>query len=330
VRPVLEGAFKDLKRSTAPNGKPLHGLVVARDDRLTRDGRHLEDAIEVVEYHDRPIIDVKGNLDLLTKNGRNMARVRVTMLNDQSSSTSERVADKHYANALRGIPTGGRRPFGWNKDKRTLRKREAKLLKETVAAIKEGVGLHTIERKWFEAGVLSSLGNPMRRPVIRNILLNPRIAGIRTYRQPGKPLYEHYLKDAEGNPIMGQWEPILTIEEWQELIAILASPDRPEAGKDLGRYKYLSSGYISCGECAGKLEGHSGGRNGYYQYSCNHLGCGKVSGSGKTIDRLVTEAVHDYFADYQVSTNEEPWPKADDSQITRYQLMKNPGQRPMS
>ncbi|MFJ8110670.1 recombinase family protein [Streptomyces sp. NPDC096132] len=63
IRPVFEGALDDLKRGTAPDGQRLDGLIVYDIDRLTRDNRHLEDAIEVVENFHRPIIDITGTLE---------------------------------------------------------------------------------------------------------------------------------------------------------------------------------------------------------------------------------------------------------------------------
>lgn len=109
IRPIFEGALEDLKRGVAPNGERLDGLIVYDLDRLTRDNRHLEDAIDVVVHHRRPILDTTGSVDLLTENGRSMARVLVAMSNKQSADTARRVARKHLAMQLAGIPTGGRR-----------------------------------------------------------------------------------------------------------------------------------------------------------------------------------------------------------------------------
>ncbi|WP_308283682.1 recombinase family protein [Streptomyces glomeratus] len=75
IRPVFEGALEDLKRGTTPDGQRLDGLIVYDIDRLTRGNRHLEDAIEVVENFRRPIIDITSTLDLLTDNGRIVARL---------------------------------------------------------------------------------------------------------------------------------------------------------------------------------------------------------------------------------------------------------------
>ncbi|MEU4212771.1 recombinase family protein [Streptomyces sp. NPDC026206] len=129
VRPVFEGALEDLKSGRAPNGERLDGLIVYDIDRLTRDNRHLEDAIDVVERHRRPIIDITGSLDLLTDNGRATARVVVAMANKQSADTARRVRRKHRALEREGVPTGGARPFGWNSDKRTLHPEESEHLR---------------------------------------------------------------------------------------------------------------------------------------------------------------------------------------------------------
>ncbi|MER7872184.1 recombinase family protein [Streptomyces solisilvae] len=91
IRPVFEGALENLKSGAAPNGERLDGLIVYDIDRLTRDNRHLEDAIEVVENFRRPIFDITGTLDLLTDNGRTVARLLVTVANKSSSDTARRV-----------------------------------------------------------------------------------------------------------------------------------------------------------------------------------------------------------------------------------------------
>src|SRR3954469_7478047 len=97
IRPVFEAALEDLKRGQTPDGKRLDGLVVYDIDRLTRDNRHLEDCIEVVEHFDRPIIDITGTLDLLTDNGRTVARIVVATYNKQSADAGRRIRRKHQA-----------------------------------------------------------------------------------------------------------------------------------------------------------------------------------------------------------------------------------------
>ena len=111
VRPVFEAALEDLKRGRTPDGQRLDGLIVYDIDRLTRDNRRLEDCIEVVQHFGRPIIDITGTLDLLTDNGRTVARIVVATYDKQSADTARRVKRKHRALEQAGIPTGAGGPL---------------------------------------------------------------------------------------------------------------------------------------------------------------------------------------------------------------------------
>lgn len=323
IRPKYEMALADLKlgyiknlTEIAPVGTPVHGMVFPRDDRLVRDPRQLEDAIEVVEYYDRPIIDVKGSLDLLTKNGRNMARMRVTMLKDQSDSASERMADSHYARAIRGIPVGGNRAFGWANDKRTFILREAALIRKAARDVLKGVAAYTICSKWTEKGIVTPEGNPWQRRAFVLMITSPRMVGWRVYGPADKPLHERYLKDADGNPVRGQWEPILDEPTWRAVVEILVGPDRSKTQQEVGVIKYfLAGGRIVCGVCGGKL---AGGAKPYgrFDYACKPPavdgGCGKVCGSGIAIDELITQLLHARLAQQEIIVEATPWPKLED------------------
>ncbi|MGW1883938.1 recombinase family protein [Streptomyces sp. NPDC001970] len=166
VRPVFEGALEDLKSGWTPDGQRLDGLIVYDIDRLTRDNRHLEDAIDVLERYRRPIIDINGSLDLLTENERAAARVVVAMSNKQSADTARRVRRKHRALECEGIPTGGARPFGLLDDKRTLHPVESKHLREAALGILGGAPVRAYTVRWNEDGVTTPRGStwsPTRR-----------------------------------------------------------------------------------------------------------------------------------------------------------------------
>jgi site-specific DNA recombinase len=199
IRPVYEGALQDLKRGIAPNGEPLDGLIVYDLDRLTRDNRHLEDAIDVVEHCGKLITDINLALDLFSDMGRSNASFLVTAKAMQSTDTARRVRDKHEAIAMVGIPVGGSRPFGWNQDKRTLCQEEVKLLQQARKDILLGIGIHTICREWNDAGVKAPKGHTWCHQTLRNVLLNPRLAGYRVYRG-------QICRDYDGKPVMGQYK----------------------------------------------------------------------------------------------------------------------------
>lgn len=311
-RPVYEGAIRDLKKGHDPNGTIIHALAVVFDHRLTRDMRHLQDAKEVVEYHDRPIVDLSGILNLLTEEGRENADYQVKASAIYSRTVSVQGKISHAARARAGIPAGGQRPFGFMADKRTHKEDEVKILRETAGwLLDDAIQMHTVEQKWYDAGFRTSKGGRIPKKTIKNILLNPRIAGIRPYRQPGKPLWERYLQGSDGKPIKGQWDAVLEWDEWQKLVFLLTDENRPFAGQYQGQIKYLYSPILRCGECGGRISGQSKGGDAF-DYACKNPGCGKVAGSGRAIDKLLTPIVLGVLSQRSVTVEAVPWEKADE------------------
>lgn len=338
IRPVFEGALRDLKAGRAPNGEPLDGLMVYDIDRLTRDPRHLEDAIEVVEQYHRPIIDITGTLDLLTDNGRVLARVVTAMSNKSSADTSRRVKRKHRAMQKAGIPTGGPRPYGWKKDRRTLEPDEAQNLRDAAPRLLAGTATASmIVAQWNLGGILSASGNRWTLQTFKQVMRNPRICGYRTRyaitfdpetgveRRRAVPVY-----DDEGKPVMGQQEPILTVEQWQAIDDLFENGPKREPGSN--SRVYLLSGTLRCGKngCGTKLRSlkASPGRKkpeGYFEYMCPSSrtgpGCGGVSINGQDADALVKKMI---IAKHELEANERDavaaagdWPRESELQRVR-------------
>ena len=233
IRPRFDEMIKCMQQGVAPNGEPVNGLIVADIDRMTRDHRHLEDAIDVAIHHGKAFIDITGSLDLFTASGQDNARFLVTVKGRQSTNTSIRVSNIHYDMAVAGIPVGGSRPFGWNDDKRTLHPVESKLIRKAREDILfGGIGIHTVCREWRQAGIKTPKGRDFVRQVVREVLLSPRLAGYRVYR-------EEICLDHDGKPVMGQYEPILTVGEWEELRDFLTDPGRHTQSVHAGGRKYF-------------------------------------------------------------------------------------------
>ncbi|MEU9246821.1 recombinase family protein [Streptomyces sp. NPDC048385] len=320
IRPVFEGMLGDLKKGATSTKffTPLNGFLPSTDidgaivydvDRLTRDNRHLEDAIETVEFFSRPIIDITGTLDLLTENGRDMARVMVTMAGKQSAATSRRVKNIHNAMAREGIPVGGTRPFGWKADKRTADPEEKKLIGDAARDLLDGVNVHTVLKQWKKQGVHTPRGNFWVRSTFIHMITSPRMVGWRVHGPESQPLHERYARDSEGNPIKAQYEALLDEKIWRAVVELLKGPDRPGAGVALGKLKYMCSGIIRCGNCGAKLRGNAKAKNGH-EYVCD--GCHKVTGSGRAIDKLITELVLARLEQEQLAVPVARWPKADE------------------
>ncbi|MFC8074660.1 recombinase family protein [Streptomyces sp. NPDC057307] len=320
IRPVFEGMLSDLKKGRTESkhftpadgfGKltQVDGSVVYDIDRLTRDHRNLADAIEVVEYYHRPILDIRGSLDLLTDNGRSAAWYILNARASSSSDTSRRLKDSHLSRAKHGIPVGGNRAFGWADDKRTLVHKEAVQIRAAARLLLAGVGAHTIVNKWNAMGRLTSQGNLWRRRTFVLMITSPRMVGYRVYGPKDVPHHMRYLTDDEGNPIKGQYESILDEHTWHSVVDLLAGPDRPGAGVSQASLKYMCTGRIRCGNCGSNLRGTAKPNN-RHDYSCDV--CHKVAGSGIAIDDLVTKLIFARLAEQELVMTDTPWSGADE------------------
>ncbi|MFB7662984.1 recombinase family protein [Kitasatospora sp. NPDC056138] len=303
IRPVLEGAFEDLKQGVAPNGQRIDGLIVPDLDRLTRDNRHLEDAIEVVENFGRPIIDITGTLDLLTDNGRTVARLLVTVFNKSSSDTARRVKRKHRAMKEAGISTGGTRPTGWNSDKRTLHPTESKVLRSAIDRVFEGASPFTLAGEWNRKGFTTPKGNKWTGYTVRFVLRHPRICG-HSYRTVSnfdaltgaENRRIEVVRDEEGSPIVGNWDALASPAEWAALVEILG--DNPEPGNGHNARKHQSTGTLRCdkNDCGSLLRAMKAPKRAkkpddFFYYTCpsksSGKGCGGITIPGKEVDEAV-------------------------------------------
>jgi site-specific DNA recombinase len=156
----------------------------------------------------------------------------------------------------------------------------------------------------------------------RQVFRNPRLVGWRIYR-------EEIIRDVEGQPVLGQWEPILTVPEWEALQAELDSPERTKGiawqkGQKMLR-KYLLSGLARCEACsAATLRGNATRRNGRrpsHMYACN--ACGKIAISGPALDGYVTDVYLGRMARMAeaAQVSPEPWPG--EAELTRVQEQMN-------
>ncbi|GAB4002698.1 recombinase family protein [Nocardioides ultimimeridianus] len=142
-RPVWAEALRRLRTGEAKR------LMVYDLDRLARDPRDLEDAIEVVEHYVAEIRSATASeIDLFTETGRMNARLLVMIANKASADTARRVKRQKKQRLTEGKPPGSRyRTFGYNVTKRA---RDGK---------KPGCGLSTRRRP--RSSGRSSSGSPL-------------------------------------------------------------------------------------------------------------------------------------------------------------------------
>lgn len=311
VRPEWESLLTALRRGEC------NALAVPDIDRATRDPRTLEDLIDVVEQYGVYVVSITGNIDLTTDAGISAARTLINQRNQESRNTSRRVAIGKRRAALAGKNSGGpKRAFGWRKDRVTINKREAAHLRREVPRILAGVSPLTLAQEWNERKIPTVTGMQWRGGTIRNMYLAPRMCGWVKYRG-------EILKDKDGNPVRGRWQPILTEEEYASVCAAWTrSKDDPASrlgAKGRGyRTIYLLSPFVRCGKCNARMIGTQRrdprSKELHEIYRCpskGNGGCGGVARMAEPINEYIKALVIAEQQKIQFRKLEElpPWPK---------------------
>lgn len=227
VRPGWREMLDDLATGRAD------GLLALDLDRACRDPRDLEDLIDVIEARTPriPVASVTGSLSLATDSDITMARIMVAVANKASRDTSRRVKRARLRQAREGRNgTGGRRPYGFDNDRVTIRADEAAEIVKAADALLAGVSLAQITADLRDRRVPTVTGAEWSTRSLRDILRRPRTAGLMVHQ--GEVL--------EG--VDAPWEPILTRDVWAAVCAVLDDPKRrtsPGKHPSVARVRHL-------------------------------------------------------------------------------------------
>jgi len=258
-------------------------LICWHTDRLYRRLRDLVDLVEIAESKALRIASVRAaDLDLSTPAGRMLAGMlgHAQRYEIEQKSARQVAANVQARNAGRMPWT--RRPYGYDLQdgEITVVPAEADELRAAAQLALDGASLASIARDLNARGVTTTLGGPWSVNALKRLLVNPRHAGLVTYRG-----------DLTGE---GAWEPIFDRVTHEQLLATLADPARRTAADT--RTKHLLSGLAICGRCGGPLYAspyqgkakYQGKANRYLIYRCRtpHLGR-----RADYVDEVVVETV---------------------------------------
>jgi hypothetical protein len=140
---------------------------------------------------------------------------------------SERSRDERAQRRERGLPNGGTRPFGWEKDGIAEHPVEMPALRKGVRDALAGVAIKAISRDWSEAK-----GATVGTSTVRRVLLSERLRG----------------RLADGKPAV--WDAVVTDDEAAALRGILTARQR---GTNLPTQ--LQTGLAGCGVCGSTVRG---------------------------------------------------------------------------
>lgn len=268
-------------------------VVAYAMDRMTRNMGDLEKLIVLCEETGVGVATVDGDIDLTTEMGRMIARIlgAVARAEIEIKGRRQRLANAERA-AQGEAHRGGVRPFGYMDDRVTINPAEAKAIKKAAKDVLAGVPLTVIAAEWADAGLVSSRAEKAwekgARPTyagwtargVRNVLTNPRNAGIRVYN---------------GERVgAGKWKPILDLETLLRVNEYLTDPGRKRGKSRGGRTpQTLLTGILRCEVCKGTVRAATRNDRGtlYPTYACR-LGCVHVDrneADGWVLGKVITE-----------------------------------------
>ena len=226
------------------------GVLVWNLDRLSR---RLVDRLtfrELATSHGVRLATKDYELDLASIDGQMMFLINGVVAEAEIRRKDERQASEIAAMIRRGDEyPGGKRPFGFKKrtyaerGRRVVRYRdhepkEADAIRHAASEYLSGRSWLSICREFNEAGILSSGGFKWGSTELKNVVTNPRTAGLLVHQ----------------GEVIGpaKWEPILDRETWETVRAVAASRKVNRFGPE--RSHFLS-GITRCGVCGDPIVG---------------------------------------------------------------------------
>jgi site-specific DNA recombinase len=268
-RPAYRRLLDDLAAGVAT------AVIVWDLDRLHRRPKELEEFLELADQHHIALASVGGDVDLASPQGRLVARIKGAVARQEADQISRRVRRKFDQLAATGqVTNGGKRPYGYSRDRMTVVAEEATVVQELAARVLAGESLHELVRDLNRRGVPTVTGVAWSRVSVRTLLCGPRIAGLRQHR----------------GVIVGSaaWPAILDQGTWETVRARLTDPSRRPPGQSNAR-RHLLSGMVRCAVCLGPLHIHYAGYRLAPGYACRRRGCGKVRVSIAALDEFITK-----------------------------------------
>ncbi len=225
----------------------------------------------------KEVITVSQRFDPADADDEFSSTILVAVAQKESANTSRRMKRAQAAKAERGEFHGGPRAFGHSTDRSTLEEDEAELIRDAAGRVLRGESMRSVVIDWNRRGIRSARGVPWRVDSMRDLLRQPRLAGLR----------EHH-----GDLHEATWPPILDRETWRRLVLMFEARQRGPNGSTRSARKNLLSGMLRCHKCGQSLVG-TGDR-----YRCQAPGSGGCAGATVRIlhaDAAVRDQVIDYL-----------------------------------
>lgn len=234
----------------------MDAVIVYHGDRLIRQPFDLEMLINIAESKGLRIASPSGTRNLDSPDDRFILRIEAAQACRESDNISRRVRRGVKSRVGKGLPgtSGGKRPYGWGVQAGTRTKVDRATGEpvtvpvydttlprpDEVAFIKggaerqlAGMSQGGVVRWLNEAGARTSEGNLWTPKSWRNVMLNPRTAGLIEY---------------DGTLHPAAWDGALPVETWEAVRTLYrqSATENPYAGRER---RHLLTGVAECHQC---------------------------------------------------------------------------------
>jgi DNA invertase Pin-like site-specific DNA recombinase len=251
-------------------------------DRLQRNRRDEVRLYEACQRHGVTLSLVNGaDLDFTTAAGRFVADSLGSVARLEIELKSDRQRAAQAQAARQGRRVGGRRPFGYEPDGTTVREHEAAAIRDGYRQLLAGVSLGEIARGWNTAGLSTGQNNAWRRGAVRDVLLNPRNAGLRGHGS----VPERGRRKIE---VIGpaNWPALINEATWEAAHRLLTDTDRRTGGGA----RALLTGVAMCGVCGAPVHAGGASRGQGRAYRCSGS-TGHVARRAEPVDDYVSAVI---------------------------------------
>lgn len=236
--------------------------------------RTLRDLVPVIDQQLDVYFVQSSDVDLSTPNGRMLAGIMTSVATAEIETKSLRIGMANASRAADGYTYWRRAPLGHTKDGVVI-EHEAVYVRAAVKSVLAGDSLRAIAKAWNAAGVrnTSSVVEAWSPNAVKQVLVNPRLAGVLIYKGERMP--------------KSRIEPIVSESDSQAVIGVLTDPNRHNGSG--GPLSNLLTGIALCGICQDGSTMIATSANGKPAYRCR-----SVSHNGAvraTVDQYVISVV---------------------------------------
>lgn len=269
ARPAFDRLLADLAAGR------LSAVLAYAPDRIARNLGDYAAFTDAARTAGARVILVNGGEVGLDPTSTLSSGVQALVSSWESGIKSVRVKAAAEQRALRGLPPGGPRKFGYSLDHMSLIEHEADAIRDAAHAVLAGASLRSQVKRvnadpdlWTPSRKGRTSGVTERRPwqttAFRTLLTRPALAGIVVYR------------GTEHRDVAALWPTILTVAEHDDLTVLFAGRATGPNDGPGAPAKHLGSGLYRCGAdgCDGTLgtttQNRPGGK--VLLYRCRYAG----------------------------------------------------------